>query len=141
MEADVTVKDLEVFFARYAEKREEYELLTKKKSKVGEELELMEKSATEILMAQDLEKYVSKSGTFYFRYEATVLTPKSTEDKLAFAEWLKGEGILNEYMTFNSISINSLYKRQVEAIGDPMVEIPGLKKGSNLLKTSFRRVK
>lgn len=137
----ITVKDIEAFFAKYAELREEYDAVTKKKSRLTEELVFMEKAATELLMDQGLEKYSSKVGTFNFRYEPTVLTPKTTEDKLAFAEWLKEQGIFNEYLNFNSISINTLYKRQVEAVGDPTLSIPGLNKGSNLLKTSFRRAK
>lgn len=138
---EVTVKEIEDFFAKYALLREEYDFISKKKSRLTEELETMEKAATELLMNQGLERYVSKAGTFNFRYEPTVLTPKAHEDKLAFASWLKDQGILNEYMSFNSIAINSLYKKQIEAAGDPTVEIPGLRKGSNLLKTSFRRVK
>lgn len=138
---EVTIKDMEEFFAKYSEVRAEYDELTKKSSRLKEEILAMEKSATDLLLNEGLEKYTSKSGTFRFAYEATVLTPKTLEEKHAFGEWLKEQGIYEQYVNFNSISVNSLYKRQVEATGDSTCAIPGLQRGQNLLRTYFRRNK
>lgn len=135
----VEVQELEDFFKRFRELDTEYERVSALKTELYKELTALELRASEYLSALGKDKYVSNHGIFSYKYEQSFLTPKSIDDKAALAAWLKERGIFEHYMTFNSMSINSLAKKEIEATGDPLLEIPGLKRGQSVLKTSFRK--
>jgi hypothetical protein len=141
MEQPITVTELEDFFKKYADLRAEYDKVSAQKTEIYKELTALELRAVDYLQTahSDKSEYKSVYGTFSFRYDPTVLVPKTTEDKLELLYWLQSRGIDKEYLTFNSISINGLYKKEIEATGNPNLEIPGLRKGQPVLKTSFRR--
>ncbi len=74
-------------------------------------------------------------GRVKITHEMSVQTPKTTDDKKAFFEWLakhKGQEIADAYMSINANSLNSLYNElteeaaqrgeilQIDGLGEPV---------------------
>ncbi len=75
----------------------------------------------------------------------SVKTPKDTESKKAFFNWLKekhGEEVMNAYMSVNSQSLNSFYKTEFESLSDEEklnFSIPGIEPATLVKTLSVRK--
>ena len=70
-------------------------------------------------------KYITSFGTVFCKNNFSIKTPKTPEDKKAFNGWLASKGIL-DILTINSKTLNSLWKAEFEASGDPDFKVPGI---------------
>lgn len=79
----------------------------------------------------DLSSFKSKYGTVIRSKKFSVQTPKTTDQKAAFFQWLKDKGdeVYWQYVTVNSQSLNSLYKEEMDIAkeeGNIDFVIPGI---------------
>jgi hypothetical protein len=85
--------------------------------------------------------YSSNYGTIEIRSKLSFQTPKTPEQKKAFFEWCQSKGIMWDYITVNSISLNSLCKQESEAAleAGKDFEVPGIEPGKEYKQTVFKR--
>jgi len=94
----------------------------------------------DILVEHGKTKYNSEVGLVYTSTNFSVTTPKTEEEKTAFFDWAKKEGIYLEYATVNSKKLGSLYKSMLETEGAEFT-IPGVGEPTTFDKLNFRQAK
>lgn len=118
-----------------AEKKAVASLITK-------ELEAAEERMLELLEQANLKNFKSDLGTVTRTYRTSVRTPKTPEDRQAFFEYLKKEGLYDSMISVNSVSLTSYYKEglaNAEAAGLADFSIPGINEVTLIPTLSFRR--
>ncbi len=95
-------------------------------------------------MMEDLEldKFVSKKGTFSFKYDESFKVPKTPETRKEFFDFLKEKGVYEDMVTVNSRTLNSWAKQEAQAAeddGDYDYQIPGLVKSDPVVKPILKR--
>lgn len=67
-------------------------------------------SINKILNSESLQKFSHPRGTLSIEIKESVKLPATPEKWEEFFDWLKSEGIYDEYRTVNSASLNSLFR-------------------------------
>jgi hypothetical protein len=82
------------------------------KKLISDELELQEKTILDILVRENMTAYKGPAGTgtVIVSSRTSVKTPKTPEEKELFFSWLKQEGLFDNMISVNSMTLNKLYK-------------------------------
>lgn len=137
-----TINELNEQCKLVSELRDEEEVLSRHKKDVSEKLAAEEAKLLEMLAEDNLTCYNSPHGKAVVSYFTSVKTPKTPEEKKAFADFLKERGLFDTMWSINSQTLNSFYKAEVEAAkerGDSDVAIPGINHVSMSPRLSFKR--
>lgn len=92
--------------------------------------------------AEGMQSFKACGNTFYIEDRESVSVPKSAEHKKQLFGYLESLGILDDYLTINSASLNSLYKSLSDAAlekGDIDFRLPGVGEPSSFKKVKIRR--
>lgn len=81
-----------------------------KKKEINEKIGKIDDSINKILRAANLDKFSHPRGTIILEDKESVKVPQDPESRELFFDWLRDEGLYDQYITVNSQSINSLYK-------------------------------
>ena len=122
---DSTVQNFEEMCGELFHQRSTVKAL---EDRVSDEKKILEKMKSKILGYLDQfgkDKYQSEYGTVSRTKKFSVKVPKDEASKEKLFGWLKEKGIDMHYMTVNSISLNSLYKKELDAMGVDF-EMPGV---------------
>lgn len=118
------------------EKKAELKLL-------NEEFDKLETEILSLFEALGIESVKMNDYNFYTSEESSVKTPKTLEDKLLLFDFLKEQGIFNEFVSVNSQTLNSLYKSLAEkALKDGVLEfrLPGVGAPSAYKQLKMRKI-
>ena len=89
------------------------EVLEKKKQELEELQKSYDETSTQLMCATEalgLDSFNSLGYTFYLNTKESVRIPKTDEDKQAFFQYLKEQGLFEKMISINSVTLNSLYK-------------------------------
>lgn len=132
-EAPATAISLEEFQALGAllwEEKAKLEQLEQVASVQSKEVERLKAKVISCLEAAGLDKFaVAGHGTVFKTQRFTVTVPKDGADRDAFFAYLESKGIFRELITVNSQTLNSYYKKEMEAAieaGNPDFKVPGI---------------
>lgn len=112
--AKVTVADMNVLVERIFKKREEKELAEIEVTKINKELTELKAEAVAYLKELGQEGFKSPAGSISIRHLWRVGLPKTEEDRAKFFQYLKDQGVYEQYITVNSQSLNSYYMAEWE---------------------------
>ena len=90
----------------------------------AKELEFMAK-----MEESEIASYRSKVGIFSLVGRTSVKFPQDLAEREAFATWARGQGIYEQLFTVNSMTLNSLYKKEKELAeekGELFFRLPGI---------------
>jgi len=104
------VKGLKELCLRMKEQKEVVGALDKQKKEEQKTLDKMQAEIMEHLNAADLKNFDFEEGKVIKAQRTSV----KVLDKYALAEYLKKEGRFDDLFSFNSMTINSYYKEQLE---------------------------
>lgn len=125
----VTVEDLDALILKIKEVRDEIDKRQAALTEKNKELMTLEGRCVDYLKELDRKSYSSPIGTFSIVSSWRVPTPKEDSDKEAFFNYLKEKGIFLQMASVHSQTLNSFYKKELEAAqekGDVGFNIPGI---------------
>lgn len=140
--SEVSVSDLNNLAGEIAELRSQEALASQGKKKITEALETAETKMIELLTGAGLTKFDSAFGKVVISHRLSVKTPKTPEDREAFYNRLKEQGLYEAMISVNSQTLNSYYKEEFEKAkerGDDDFEIPGIREVTMNPILSFKR--
>lgn len=127
----------------YANLREKKENLNRQIKDVNDEMDEIETKFLGYLEEAELDSFDGAKGKVSIVNHFSVRVPQSVEEKKIFAKFLEKEkGVFWEMMSFNSRTINSFYKQEMEYAaneGNTDFKIPGLGEPTHQKTLSFRR--
>jgi hypothetical protein len=135
---DKAIKDLR-------EAKDAYQEASNKAKELNAHYRDIEAQVITMLKQSGKKKYILEGiGQVIISEVLSVTTPKGTEQKKAFFDWLRkemGEDGYLTYATVNSNSLNSLYKQKVEEYGQrgEVLDIDGLDLPTSYTKLSLRK--
>lgn len=140
---EVTVQEMDQLVTDMFALRAEIDLDKEKLSAKNATLEQMQAKAVAAMKQLERENYKCTAGTVYITQKWRVNTPKEEADKKAFFVYLRDKGILWEYITVNSNSLNSYFMTEWENAkerGDGMgFKIPGIPEPSLFETVGMRK--
>jgi len=98
-------------------------------TKMNKELSGLQAQAVKFLKELGRKKYVTDRGTLSITEKWRVNNPQTDEDKQAFFQYLRGEGLFDQMATVNNNSLNAYFKEAQAAAdeaGDMLFQIPGI---------------
>lgn len=116
--------------------------LKDKEKEYNSELEEIKEKLLVIFNASKLDGFDATQGRVSLKNYFSVRTPKSVEEKKAFAKYLEKKKIFWEMMSFNSAQVNSFFEAEMEhakEAGDIDFAIPGLGEKTHSQDISFRK--
>jgi len=78
---------------------------------INKEIADIDNDINEILKASGRDKFSHPRGNISIQYKESVKLPDTPEKREKLFGWLKQEKLYDEYITINSQSLNSLYKK------------------------------
>jgi hypothetical protein len=138
----VTVAQLEELAKQIADLRVKEAEMSAEKKKITAELEAREKFMIETLNQEGLTMFKSSVGTLSLSHRSSVKTPKDPDSRAAFFAYLKEKGIYDQMITVNSMTLNALYAKELDAAiarGEDDFQIPGISEVTLNEILSFRR--
>lgn len=139
---EVTLVKMEALAKTIDDLRRKETEMKQAKEAVSNELEAREQEMIKILTDNEMKGYRAKVGLLSLAFRTSVRTPKTPEDRAAFFEYLKAQGLYDQMISVNSQTLNSFYKSKLdEAVnrGEEDFAIPGLKEVTISPTLSFRR--
>jgi len=143
---DISTKELDSYVEQLRALKTVYDEATKEKERLSAEYTKQKNVVMEALRQANKESYIVDGiGKVKLQEEQSVKTPKSPEEKDAFFAWVKnklGADAYYTYMSVNSQSLNSLYKRMKEesrSRGEAEFSIDGLEEPTAYYKLSFTK--
>lgn len=139
---EVTISELNQRIEEIANLRSEEAEASRIKKEVTERLEKAENELIEVLTAANLKNFSAAAGKVVLAFRTSVRTPKLPEDKEAFYAYLKARGLYDSMVSVNSMTLNSLYKAEMEeaiARGESDFSIPGINEVSLTPQLRFSR--
>jgi hypothetical protein len=138
----IEIQEFEKIAEQIANLRSEEARLSQEKKQITDQLELTEKQMIDMLTQENLKSYHAKAGTLSISYRSSVKTPKLPSERTAFFNYLKEKGVYDSMVSVNSMTLNSWYKKELEAAveaGNDNFAVPGIE-GVTLTETlNFRR--
>ena len=141
----LTLKEMDEAIDRFFELKEKYTVAKKESDRIHSELQYAYSELAQKMEAEDMHSYKGKRGLFSYRYEESVQTPKTIEDKQALAAFLRehsGEETFWDSFSVNSQRLQTLYKEYnqiAEDDGELDFSLPGTRKGEPQLRFSLRK--
>ena len=139
------LKEAEIFIDKFYDLKAKYKDSKDESSKLHSELEYAQAEFASKLEDAGLSSYKGSKGTFSFRYEDGVLTPKTIEEKQAFFNYVRekyGDEYAWNMISFNSRTLNSFFKEennQAESEDNFDLTIPGLTRSEPRIRFSLRK--
>lgn len=84
-------------------------------SDLNKKLAVLKARGVRYLKALEKEDYKSEFGNIKISQKWRVNLPQTPEDKLAFFEYLRTQGLFDKFATVNSMTLNSYYMSEWEA--------------------------
>lgn len=112
--SQITVEEFDKLVLSLFEKRKEYEEKKRISAEAGEEVDRLQGQVVMALKELGRSSYKSDAGTVSITERWRVNLPSNEEDKKAFFNYLKEKGLLWQYATVNSNSLNSLFLTEWE---------------------------
>lgn len=143
--SDVTFAEVDSVIQEIVSIRSEIEKQEAVLGELNKKLTELKQRAVGLLETLERDSYSSPFGLIYRSERVSVTTPKTWEDKEKFMEYLKsrgGDALLQSYITFNSRSLQSFVKAELEArqeMGDLNTDIPGIATPSVYVDLGFRK--
>ena len=126
---ETTVIELKILAEKVKIAREEYNKASKNKSEAGDLKELLEGKMLESLEALELQRFDADDQAFIVQSKTSALIPRTPDDRAAFFQYLKEQGVYNDLITVNSATLNS-YVKEEEALatgrGELEFKVPGV---------------
>jgi hypothetical protein len=139
---EITLSEMELLIEKIKELREKETEASRIKKDISTELEMLENLMIQNLNSQGLSSYRGKQGTVSITHRTSVKKPETDEDKAAFHNWLREQGLYDSLISVNSQSLNALYKNKfAEALeqGNTDFSIPGISGVTIQESLSFRK--
>ena len=140
---------MEDFIVAVKELWRQKEVVDDIKDKLGSEskkFEAMKSNAVKALEAMEIDKqHVPGCGTIFKQKSFSVKTPKDPESKRALFGWIaenKGQDVLDNLLSINSMTHNSLYKSELEVAkeeGNVDFALPGIETPEVYYKLGMRK--
>lgn len=141
----VTLEEMDKAIAEMKKAKDAYTEASKESTRLQGVYKALEEKV--IQMMEDCEKktYIADGVRVTVKYTMSVLTPKTTEDKKKFFDWLrvhKGDEIADAYLSVNSQALQSLYNELSEefAAQGEVLEIDGLQEPTARTSLSITKV-
>lgn len=142
---EVSVAELDQLCQDIADMRVKIAEEEAKITPLNKRLAEMEIKAAAYLDALGRDNFQSKAGTIYMNESWRFNLPKTDEDKKAFFDYLRAQGLYDKYATVNSTSYNSYLNTEWEVAkqeGRGMeFHIPGVPEPTLFRKAAFRKAK
>ncbi len=125
---NVTVKDLREKVDQFLQIREEIKALEEQASELNKSLEPLRKTLSEIMESMEITRFEGALGKINLVTIDYVNSPQTEDDRAAFFEHLKTEGVFEDMVSVHHQKLNSYYKSKLEEAiekGEPF-HIPGL---------------
>lgn len=138
----VSVKRMNQLCDEYAALREKKENLARLTKEVNEEMDTIEAKMLAYLEESELDSFDGTKGKISVVNHFGVRVPQSVEEKKQFAKYLEKKKVFWEMATFNSRTLNSFYKQEMEYAAQECntdFKIPGLGDPTHQKTLSFRR--
>lgn len=142
--SEITINQLEELCEKMRKLDDEIEADKKALSTKNEEYSKMEAQAVQWLDEMKKTSYKSNHGTIIKNDRWRVNLPQTEEDRAAFFNYLKEQGIFEKMITVNSNSLNSYYMKEWEHVKETNPEdalnfsIPGIQEPKVHKTLSFR---
>lgn len=115
------------------EQKSKVDLLKEQLEEASKKMEGLKLDVMKMMEAGDLQKFpLPGYGTVYRQQSFSVKTPKTPQDKEKLFTWIKetkGEDVLDNLLSINSMTLNSLFKEELEQAkerGDVNWAMPGV---------------
>lgn len=131
---EVTVEKLDAHVKKMAALKIEIKALEDQAKPLNLELQRMSEQAMLYLKALGRKNYPTPFGTIYILRKWQTKLPQTDADKALLFGWLREQGLFDKYATVNSISLNSLYVKEIERVSRESPEdalvftIPGVER-------------
>jgi hypothetical protein len=143
----VTIDQLDSMVRDYHQKRAAYDLAKGLSDAAYKEAEESKRKVLEAMQQTGKQKYhVDGVGLCFIKNELVVPTPKTTQAKQTFFDWIKheyGEAFLLEKLAIHHATLQKLYnesyKEAVEKGQGDTFQIPGLEQPTSYQSLSFRK--
>lgn len=142
--SDLTLKELTTKCQEYADLREKKKELEERVSEVEKQLTGLEGKILEYLKEYGLPNFKGAFGTISIRNTKTVVQPATAEDKRAFFDYLREQGIFEDMVAVNSRTLSSWANKEIEAKEKEGVynwTPPGLKPAVEFQKITLTKAK
>lgn len=143
---EMSVPEMDSYIKKLRELKIKYDEAKAKADEASREYNKQKQVVIEALTQAGKQSYIVDGVGKVKVIEAdSVRVPKTREQKEAFFNWIKnrlGEEAYYAYMTVNSQSLNSLYKRMLEesrSRGEGELKIDGLEEPNKYYKLSFTK--
>jgi hypothetical protein len=139
---NTTLEQMNVLAQKIADLRVEEERVSQTKKAITAELEAAENEMITLLVENQMKNYKAPCGLISLSHRTSVKTPKTPEDRAAFFEYLKQQGLYDSMISVNSLSLAALYKEEFKKAidaGATDYEMPGIREVTINPSISFRR--
>jgi hypothetical protein len=126
----ITLADFQTLCAQIWEEKGKLERIEAEAKNQSQIVESLKSKVIACMDEYDMDKFaVAGHGTLFKQNRFTVTVPKDGSEREAFFGHLRQRGIFDELITVNSQTLNSWYKREMEAAleqGNPDFTVPGI---------------
>lgn len=125
----ITLQEIETLCRSIVEQRAVIAEISKNKKEEDQKLDKLEAHFIETLHKIGKKSYRSEHGTLGISYRTSFKVPQTEEDRQAFFNYLKEQGVYDRYVTVKSTDLNTFAKAEMEkelANGNDDFKIPGL---------------
>lgn len=142
---EISTAEIDKAISDYVEAYAKYEEAKNIAKELNEKADALEAQVLDILEKAGKKKYfIEGIGTVSVSNRFSVKTPKDQASKQAFFDYIKSnydDGTMWSYITVHSQSLNSFYKKEVEALASQgkVAMIPGLEEPTAMPVLSIRK--
>lgn len=140
VEVDITTERFMLKCEKAFDLKAKADALRKEATEIEKDLANLEREIVGELDKLGVNSFESQSGKLIKTVRTSVKVPQG-DDKLAFLEFLKTQGIMEALVTVNSNTLNSWYRERLEEAlqKKEMLVIPGLAMPTSSSSISFRK--
>lgn len=139
----ISLEEFQALGVKLWEEKAKLDELEAVASKQSKEVETLKAKVISCLEAAGLDKFaVAGFGTVFKTNRFTVTVPKDGADRDAFFAYLEKQGIFRELITVNSQTLNSYYKKEMEAAieaGNADFKVPGIGEPKHQITLGMRK--
>ena len=112
---ETSIKGLKALHEKLILIRESKEALETELAELEVDKKVIEANILTIMKEENLPSFKSEHGTLSIKNNKSVAQPETLEDKLAFFDYLKEQGIFHEMVSVNSRTLSSWAGKEIEA--------------------------
>jgi len=144
MNTEIKVKELDEMLEECMTLKEEHKKIKDESAKVWHKYEQKYAEIIAILENEERDSYRSDDVSFSYKVVESFKTPKETDQRELFFQYLKDRNAYDNLITVNSRSLNSFAQQELEMQeleGNYGFAIPGITKGEPYFSPSIKRLK